>query len=66
MACKSIVRLGKGLYFPRGNPALNAWDGHKFACEDDFEAGKGCLVYTFGVSNDLSFEEAMAARGMKN
>ena len=40
-----------------------AWDGHKYVCEDDFTEGEECLVYTFGVSVDASFEEAMASKG---
>ena len=40
-----------------------AWDGHRFICEDDFAADEGCLVYSFGISKDFSFEEAMAVRG---
>ena len=40
-----------------------AWDGHKYVCEDDFTEEEKCLVYTFGVSGDASFEEAMASIG---
>ena len=40
------------------------WDGHKYVCEDDFTEEEECLVYTFGVSGDASFEEAMASTGM--
>ena len=40
-----------------------AWDGHKYVCEDDFTEEGDCLVYTFGVSHDASFEEAMASKG---
>ena len=42
-----------------------AWDGHKYVCEDDFTEEGDCLVYTFGVSHDASFEEAMASKGTK-
>ena len=45
-------------------PSAGAWDGHKFICEDDFAVpDEGCLVYSFGLSKDISFEEAMAVRG---
>ena len=41
-------------------------DGVKFVCMDkildDIKAGK-CLVYSFGLSMDWSFERAMAAIG---
>ena len=40
-----------------------AWDGHKYVCEDDFIGEDECLVYTFGVSSDASFEEAVASIG---
>ncbi|XP_063718875.1 uncharacterized protein LOC134845744 [Symsagittifera roscoffensis] len=60
-ACKSRLRLG-------GHKAgASAWDGHKFVCEDDLEGLIGgtqsCLVYSFGISGDLSFENQMAAIG---
>ena len=44
-------------------PGYYAWDGHKFVCEDDFKEEEPCLVYTFGVAKDISFEEAMATKG---
>ena len=40
-----------------------AWDGHKYVCEDDFIEEEECLVYTFGVSGDASFEDAIASQG---
>ena len=54
-----MVHLGKGLW-----KKVWAWDGHKYVCEDDFTGEEECLVYTFGVSGDASFEEAMASKGM--
>ena len=47
-----------GIYYP----GPKVWDGHKYVCEDDFTE-EDCLVYTFGVYNDASFEEAMAIKG---
>ena len=46
----------------------SAFDGHKFVCADDFhsgnvDGGENCLVYSFGLSDDTSFEEAMAEAG---
>ena len=55
-----MVRLGMGTWF---GSVLQAWDGHKYVCEDDFTEEEECLVYTFGVSGDASFEEAMASIG---
>ena len=54
-----MVRLGMGTWYQN-----NAWDGHKYVCEDDFSEEEECLVYTFGVSDDASFEESMASIGM--
>jgi len=56
--CKKMVRLGMGQPF-----LLGVWDGHKYVCEDDFTEEEECLVYTIGVNNDASFEDAMASTG---
>ena len=61
MGCNNVVRLGTGVWVPP--PLYYAWDGHKFVCEDDFKEEEPCLVYTFGVATDISFEEAMATKG---
>ena len=42
---------------------MYAWDGHKYGCEDDFNEEEPCIVYTFGVGREISFEEDMATRG---
>jgi len=41
-------------------------DGHKFVCLDDLYLdvkNKKCLVYSFGISDDWSFEEHMVGMG---
>ena len=58
--CNKMVRLGTGTWHMHV-----AWDGHKYVCEDDFtDEEEECLVYTFGINWDISFEEAMASQGM--
>ena len=59
MGCNKMTRLGMGSWAS----AEMGWDGHKYVCEDDFTEEGDCLVYTFGVSHDASFEEAMASKG---
>ena len=49
--CNKMVRLGMGTWHQH-----KAWDGHKFVCEDDFPEEEECLVYSFGVSEDATFE----------
>ena len=63
MGCDNVVRLGRGVFYNLAGNQQYVWDGHKYVCEDDFKGKKPCLVYTFGVSDDSSFEEAMAAKG---
>lgn len=57
------------MYFQQG-----AWDGHKWVCIDDLKgaaanatppAPPACLVYSFGISKDPSFEYAMAKAGCR-
>jgi len=41
-------------------------DGHKFVCLDDFYEdviSKKCLIYSFGVNTDWSFEESISNLG---
>ena len=65
MACNNIVRLGTGEFYGFGGSPALTWGGHKYVCEDDFGGGEDpCVVYSFGVGTDASFEEVMAARGM--
>ena len=59
MGCNKVVRLGSGAW----EGPVYAWDGHKYGCEDDFNEEEPCIVYTFGVGREISFEEDMATRG---
>ena len=59
MGCNRMIRLGMGFWAS----AEMGWDGHKYVCEDDFEGDEECLVYSFGVNVDATFEEAMASIG---
>jgi hypothetical protein len=46
--------------------ACGGMDGNKYVCLDQFYndiVSKSCLIYSFGVSGDWSFEESMAALG---
>ena len=72
MGCNNILRLGTGIFYPVNKPHplvpgasvhYGVWDGHKYVCGDDFKEEQDCLVYTFGVGTDISFEEAMATKG---
>ena len=41
----------------------HAADGDKFVCMDDIIMGKPCLIYSFGINNDWTFEDFMDYRG---
>ncbi|XP_063725171.1 uncharacterized protein LOC134853150 [Symsagittifera roscoffensis] len=65
-ACNKLLRVGTGI-FPN-IAGWRSWDGHKYVCADDFHPSsttneQDCLVYSFGISDDLSFEDAVAAQG---
>ena len=54
--------------FKGGRFNVNGYDGQKYVCVDDLVAAAGgagdpCLVYSFGVGNDLSFEETIVKYG---
>ena len=38
-------------------------DGDKFVCMDNIVTGKPCLIYSFGISNDWTFEDFMDYQG---
>jgi hypothetical protein len=48
--------------------AYGCIDGNKFVCLDNFYQDvkkKECLIYTFGVAGDWSFEQEMASMGCR-
>ena len=59
--CQQRVKLG-GKYLS----TCHAYDGHKYVCMDelmgDLQTGN-CLVYSFGLNTDWTFEENLAALG---
>ena len=52
---------GQWLDWP-GLPA-HGIDGDKFVCLDNLIMGKPCLIYSFGIANDWTFEDFMDYRG---
>ena len=61
--CGNLQRVG-GTYLS----GCHYWDGHKFVCMpeliQDIENNE-CLIYSFGVFNDWTFEKALGAMGCK-
>ncbi len=53
-----------GFYVVIGNP-ITAPDGHKAVCLDQYVSPEfdNCLVYSFGINNQWSFDEAMVQYG---
>ena len=58
-ACKSLHRVGYGKWFRR------EFDGPKYACMDDFQGAMAldCLVYSFGIGGDITFEQQLLRLG---
>ncbi|KAF0288584.1 Methyltransferase-like protein 24 [Amphibalanus amphitrite] len=63
--CRKVTRMGGGVI--RGIRWPLAMDGHKYVCLDgeqlDMPHTDRCLVYSFGISNDWSFDDSMADFG---
>ena len=62
-ACIVKTRLG-GRYLPK----CHVMDGQKYVCMEELIKdiqNQECIVYSFGVGNDLSFEETIADMGCK-
>ena len=61
--CSTLQRFG-GVY----RPDCKYWDGQKFMCMpdvyEDIENNE-CLIYSFGIANDYSFEQALGLLGCK-
>jgi len=61
--CNVKTRLG-GRYLPK----CHVMDGQKYVCMDDLMEdiqNNECIVYSFGVGNDISFEKTFADMGCK-
>jgi len=60
--CRVLKRIGgQWLDWP-GLPA-HAVDGDKFVCMDRLYLDQPCLIYSFGIANDWTFEDFMDFRG---
>jgi len=57
-ACSTLKKAG-GTWVKQ-----SIWDGHKGICLDDLMGNEPCLVYSFGIGNDLSFEVQMKELGI--
>ena len=65
MPLQTICTVGK-TFGGRWLSKCGALDGNKYVCLDklyDDIASGNCLIYSFGIAEDWSFEEAMAEQG---
>jgi len=60
--CKILKRLGGAWIFHRDFNRQQV-DGDKFICLDDILVQDRCIVYSFGVNNEWSFEDMMDVIG---
>lgn len=51
--CRTMKRIG-------GHWAKRSVDGDKYVCMDRILSNSPCLIYSFGISNDWTFEDYMA------
>ena len=58
--CRVLKRVG-GKWL---NRSLKQIDGDKFICLDPLLKKDDCLVYSFGLNNDWTFEDRMDAIGL--
>merc|ERR1711874_609213 len=60
--CRGLKRIG-GQWLDWPDLSAHAVDGDKFVCMDYIILGKPCLIYSFGIANDWTFEDFMDYRG---
>merc|ERR1712150_108339 len=61
--CKTLKRIG-GVWTK--GPCCNEVDGDKFFCMDNILSSESdCLIYSFGINNEWSFEDVMDSVGCK-
>ena len=64
MLCRVIKRIG-GKWIEAGKPMNKQVDGDKFICLDRIiKSNNQCLIYSFGISNDWTFEDQMDKLGI--
>lgn len=69
LKCIYCIRITVGKYF--GGEwvwSLGCLDGHKFVCLDNLYQdvlNNKCLIYSFGINNEWSFEENMVSMGCR-
>jgi len=56
--CRSLKRVGG-----KWPPPYIGVDGDKFVCMDDFQSDDPCVVYSFGIANDWTFEDFITQFG---
>ena len=44
-------------------PAHRQVDGDKFVCLDNIIQSRNCIIYSFGIANDWTFEDQMDSLG---
>ena len=44
-------------------PAHRQVDGDKFICLDNIIQSRNCIIYSFGIGNDWTFEDQMDSLG---
>jgi len=62
--CRVLKHIGGHWFIVPGMPAQQV-DGDYFVCMDDImiKMDKPCLIYSFGIANDWTFEDFMDYRG---
>merc|ERR1711874_265884 len=60
--CRVLKRIG-GQWLDWPDLSAHAVDGDKFVCMDYIILGKPCLIYSFGIRDDWTFEDFMDYRG---
>ena len=61
-----LKRIG-GKWIEGSKPMNKQVDGDKFICLDNIiKPQTSCLIYSFGISNDWSFEDQMDSFGIEN
>ena len=61
-----LKRIG-GKWIEGSKPMNKQVDGDKFICLDNIiKPHTSCLIYSFGISNDWSFEDQMDSFGIEN